>query len=435
MRPMSFPPLQFPSPRGRNQRKANPKRTNLSVWDSAMFNEAITALSLVPVEVIGVVLEYLSLKEQFSVRYVHSRWNDALTSLSEEEVCTQLPPCGLWDLNVSTQSYIRFICCLWHRMSSMTTQKVTSIYVRDWDRMTDQDVVRVFSSLCTAPTCSNLHSVWLSGCTNVGDATMRTIAQLDKLESLSLYKCGGISEKGVDSLQGVKTLQSLTFLDVPALPQCTTSIGRLTRLSRLDLTGSYRLTDKCMSQLSMLSGLAFLCVASCSQLSDSAAVEIAKLSNLETLNVSCCHFTARAIEDFSKLTKLRSLDLSECSRINDLAIAKLTNSLTILNVSGCKMLTAKSYEAFSKMLSLQLLNLSHCKRVSDESIALLAGLPDLVSFYVGGCDLVTDDGILQMLGAESLQDLNVANCPRITAVAIAQLEAKGVEVSVEPEFF
>jgi hypothetical protein len=85
------------------------------------------------------------------------------------------------------------------------------------------------------------------------------------------------------------------------------------------------------------------------------------------------------------------------------------------------------------MLSLQLLSLSHCKRVSDESVALLAGLPDLVSLNLGGCDLVTTEGILRIIGAESLQYLNVANCPKNTAVAIAQLEAKGFEVSIVPD--
>lgn len=124
-------------------------------------------------------------------------------------------------------------------------------------------------------------------------------------------------------------------------------------LTLLDLSGSQRLTDRGLLQLSN-TPLRFL--------------EVARLDN--------CHgITGRGMLAFSHSRRLHTLSLANCRRLTDEAVVNVSHlgtSLMALNLGGCRCLTDRSLEALSGLVELRKLDLSQV-RYRLNLLALLEG--------------------------------------------------------------
>ena len=109
---------------------------------------------------------------------------------------------------------------------------------------------------------------------------------------------------------------------------------------------------------------------------------IEKLGNVKHLNIS---FTKVTDESIIFLINSYSLDLSY-TKISDVSVSLLGN-LSILNLTGCKLITDMSVKLLGKCKSLIL---SCCTKITDEGVKYLNNVENL---YLDNIDNITDEGI------------------------------------------
>jgi internalin A len=128
------------------------------------------------------------------------------------------------------------------------------------------------------------------------------------------------------------------------------------------------------------------------QAKDTGAIEL-DLSGLETLN--------QLPPELERLTLLRSLDLSRCFKLSDLApLANLT-SLQSLDLSRCAWLSG-DLSPLTSLTSLQTLDLSYCLGV-HQFAPLESLLPTLKDLCLFGCKF--DDLPLEVCGEKSHENV------------------------------
>jgi hypothetical protein len=108
----------------------------------------------------------------------------------------------------------------------------------------------------------------------------------------------------------------------------------------LNIKGSSNLTDSEASCISNLKSLKKLDISFCDKLTDNGVIFISKLNNLIALNLtSNPNITDLSLQYISNLSKLEELEIERCYGVTDNGISflssKLSNSLRLLNVSGC----------------------------------------------------------------------------------------------------
>jgi Leucine-rich repeat (LRR) protein len=174
------------------------------------------------------------------------------------------------------------------------------------------------------------------------------------------------------------------------------SIGRLTRLSSLNLSDCTSLFD--LGQLAELKGLRFLNLRGCNRVTNLAP--IAYLEKLISLNLEGCTAISD-IEPTSELRELQSLDLTGCDQIEDLVpIARLD--------------------------SLRYLSLKDCWKISD--FGPLDHLQDLKELYLQGCALKELTPLSPLV---NLTSLDLSHCAELKSLAplwrLRQLEYLGLK--------
>eukprot|EP00752_Nemacystus_decipiens_P010136 g9032.t2 len=135
-----------------------------------------------------------------------------------------------------------------------------------------------------------------------------------------------------------------------------------------------------------------------------------RLFSLRTINLASCrqlnNLGVRALVEYCKST-LTSVDLSDCTGLNDEAVAYLGGAI---GFGTCCAL-------------LQSLSLADCKRMSDVSLQVLAkGCPRLRFLSLSGCDKVTTKGVKHIArGCPNLAVLNLYQCSKVQNGALVAL--------------
>ncbi|CAN0130875.1 unnamed protein product, partial [Scytosiphon promiscuus] len=136
----------------------------------------------------------------------------------------------------------------------------------------------------------------------------------------------------------------------------------------------------------------------------------ARLFSLKTINLASCHqlnnLGVRALVEYCKST-LTSVDLSDCTGLNDEAVAYLGGAIGF--GSCCSLL--------------QSLSLANCNRMSDTSLQVLAkGCSRLRFLNLSGCDKVTTKGVRHIArGCPSMAVLNLYQCRQVQNGALVAL--------------
>lgn len=192
-----------------------------------------------------------------------------------------------------------------------------------------------------------LQALDLSGCYQITDGGLASLAKLDHLKALHLAGCREVTDQGLVLLAPLPHLQAL------------------------DLSGCYQITDLGLALLAKLQQLQTLDLSFCTRIADRGLIELAKLQQLQTLNLSFCfQMTDQGLVSLAKLQQLQTLNLSFCSQITDEGLTQL-----------------------APLPHLQALDLSFCNQITDKGLQFLAQLANLQTLHLSGCDQITEEGL------------------------------------------
>ncbi|WP_162130517.1 leucine-rich repeat domain-containing protein [Schlesneria paludicola] len=258
----------------------------------------------------------------------------------------------------------------------------------------------------------------------LGDATLRSISEIESLRELNLSECG-VTDEGLKSLEKLPNLTHLSIYQEGRLTDAALStIAKLKHLKVLTLTthvgtplGRMHFSESATNQLIALTELEHLDLSghdvstdllnfprlkslriNRNQFDDDLAKAIAKCRELTHLDVSCSEMTDTALEHLRPLPSLTQLHI-RAEEISDNAIAhlKLFPNLASVTLHTAE-LTDKSLEYLSQTASLTKLDLNWAtNHFSRHGLEQLANLPNLetlelriIPFQGGGLKLIRD---------------------------------------------
>lgn len=209
-----------------------------------------------------------------------------------------------------------------------------------------------------------------------------------KLKTLSLAKCLGIKNLAMtipSTFSPCNSLKSFSVRNCPGFGNLSLALlGRVChQLEHVVLTGLHGITDMGLTSLVQNSeaGLTKVDLSGCVNISDKIVSEISMVhgGTLEVLNLDGCRLItdASVVAISENCLLLRELDVSK-SGITNFAIAALACAeqlnLQILSISGCSRVSNKSVP-FLKKLSETLvgLNIMQCGGITSNAVGLLEG--------------------------------------------------------------
>ena len=188
--------------------------------------------------------------------------------------------------------------------------------------------------------CKSLHNIKRLniGLTNVSDAGITYLQQLELLEELVLHNC------------------SLTDYGIALL-------GKLTNLQRLDMSGYVMVSDEALGNLSSLPRLQQLILQQWKQLGDVGLSHIAQISQLRVLDLTgCTSITEDGLACLAGSENITTLILRNCSQIvgkGSLSIG-LLRTLKVLDVTGCNVSDEFLYDVIERLPSIEIHNFFPC---------------------------------------------------------------------------
>ena len=206
--------------------------------------------------------------------------------------------------------------------------------------------------------CSNLERLIFQGCTSLYELHP-SIGTLNKLTLLNLKDCRSLTslpcEINLKSLEifilsGCSSLKNFSeigtnmtslselYLDGTAVEELPSSLERLTGLTVLSLQGCKNLSSFPSVNLPSLKTLN---LSDCNLWDGGLPVDLSCLSSLHELDLSKNNFT-RLPDSISQLSKLKSLNLNDCSRLQSLPDLPL--SIGIIYARRCPSLEKYSNE-------------------------------------------------------------------------------------------
>lgn len=381
---------------------------------------------------------------------------------------------GAWEM--AAHSAARQVCKAWREIHDLMLERLEPRHLmvpsaNFWERFR---AVHTFAShRCTL---------------EVTNDTLRLLCSFPKLSCVHLFGCMRIDEKGLRQLPtGLTSLQlsNCTLLDdhgLHAVLSCQPSLKKLelcwcakisdramqavqkcSQLTEMDLEGTFGVGDTGILQAATLPVLQTLSIAWNTHITDTGLSHVAATARqLTSLNAKgCTKITDAGVAALGELTRLRSLNISQCKQLTCRALAslRLLCSLTELNLRELQNLTNDGLMSLSGLMQLKSLNLSWCTRVNWRGLRHLSALCALTDLQLAGlelagadlpnetphplCALVSlvvlniresaehDDAFLRSLAPlHCLTNLSVSRCGQITDVGIASIVSQFTRLEV-----
>lgn len=265
--------------------------------------------------------------------------------------------------------------------------------------------------------CPRLRSLDMSFCTGLGSATLITICHyLGNLTELNLSSCFRLDDLALREIS--RSLVNLTSLSV-SWCKLITDLGLLgvyhpdfnhdcTKDCKCD---RHRDRDapyfECQPPVKDIAPRVMIPTADdiksvMAQHGELGRFPISRLSNLRSLNLSVCSkVTDRSVAEVLAFPGLRSLDLSMCSSLTDRAVIAIAAHNPLL----------------------ERVSLAQCRGVTDRGVsALLSGCRRLVHLDLSNCSLLTDSTLHSLVkGKTRLRGLDISLC-NLSIEAIDLLE-------------
>ncbi len=188
----------------------------------------------------------------------------------------------------------------------------------------------------------------------------------------------------------------LELSDEPLQDEWLKEVGKLTKLTSLNLSLDLEITDEGLRELENLINLAWLNLYQCENITGEGFAQ-AKFINLSWLNLSHCDITNSGLLIISnKFTKLTFLSVG-AMRVNDEGlkdISKLAN-LDSLSLTHSK-ITDIGLKEVAKLPNLTKLALLSCNNITDAGLKVIAKLTNLTVVYL-------PEGKITQAGVDYLQ--------------------------------
>ncbi|KAF3944282.1 hypothetical protein CMV_029236 [Castanea mollissima] len=265
---------------------------------------------------------------------------------------------------------------------------------------------------------------------------------LQKLKSLSITSCRGVTDTGLEAVgRGCPNLKQFclrkcAFLSDNGLVSFAKAAAALESLQleechRITQFGFFGILLNCGAKLKALA------MVNCLGIKDlNLGLPLqAPCKSLRSLSIrNCSGFGNASLAVLGKLCpQLQHLDLSGLQEITDAGFLPMLESceagLVKVNLSGCVNLTDKVVSSLAEMhgWTLEMLNLDGCQKISDASLVAIAeNCPLLSDLDLSKC-MITDCGIAALANANqlNLQILSVSRCYLITDKSLLALGKLG----------
>ncbi|KAG1688136.1 hypothetical protein DVH05_004006 [Phytophthora capsici] len=295
--------------------------------------------------------------------------------------------------------------------------------------------------------CNRLARLKMVHCPQIRDVGVEAIVRTNpRLEELALSFCERISDRCFltigKSCPGLASLEAELCVQLGnnALKYLAAMLVNPTKLRKLNIAGCRRIGDEGLLELvKVCTGLQKVNLRQCDRMTD---VSIRTLTHncleLDTLNVEELDSLSykifvfdqegdgRGVVDKNLLAKLKSLNLSGCSGLNDLSLGHLghrSKSIESLNLSACMELTDQGLLwLLDDMLdhsaggtNITHIDVSYCNMTPHGIHKVVLCCPALVSLNLSGCTQLTDDNIVDIVNScEKIVTLELAFCRELT---------------------
>uniref|UniRef100_A0A2N9HPA4 F-box domain-containing protein n=1 Tax=Fagus sylvatica TaxID=28930 RepID=A0A2N9HPA4_FAGSY len=265
---------------------------------------------------------------------------------------------------------------------------------------------------------------------------------LQKLKSLSITSCRGVTDTGLEAVgKGCPNLKQFSLRKCAFLSDngLVSFAKAAASLESLQLEECHRITQFGFfgALLNCGTKLKALAVVNCLGIKDLnlGLPLLTPCKSLRSLSIrNCSGFGNASLALLGKLCpQLQHLDLSGLQGITDAGFLPLLESceagLVKVNLSGCVNLTDKVVLLLAEMhgSTLEMLNLDGCQKISDASlVAISENCPLLGDLDLSKC-MITDCGIAALANGNqlSLQILSVSRCSLITDQSLPALGELG----------
>ncbi|XP_044471784.1 EIN3-binding F-box protein 1-like [Mangifera indica] len=285
----------------------------------------------------------------------------------------------------------------------------------------------------------------LTGLSNVGERGFWVMGSghgLQKLKSLTITSCGGVTDLGLEAVgKGCPNLKQFCLRKCLFLSDngLISFAKAAVSLESLQLEECHRITQFGFfgSLLNCGAKLKAVSLVSCWGIKDlNLAVPLSSpCKSLISLSIrNCPGFGDASLAMLGKLCpQLQNVDLSGLQGITDAGVLPLVEGseagLAKVNLSGCVNVTDKVVSTMADLhgWTLEMLNLDGCRQISDASLVSIANNCLLLSdLDVSKC-AVTDFGISSVAQARllNLQILSVSGCPFISDKSLNALRKMG----------
>ncbi|GMI35290.1 hypothetical protein TrCOL_g2906 [Triparma columacea] len=268
----------------------------------------------------------------------------------------------------------------------------------------------------------------LNNCDLVTDLFLTVVGkQLRYLELLHMAFCTSVTDEGLYQFAVTVNTSTFTSLDITCCRSITDD-------------GLVGLAEKCTA----MKFLNICGVNKCTSIGAKAIthncldLEYLNFEDLDLVTDEAFHFDSigdgRRAVDQRMLSKVVDLNLSECARLTDHAVAGVSQrcvKLEILNLSGCSLLTDEACQYIireprtggARGEKLKKLRLAYCMNLTDRCLDHLSKRCTKLDFVdLTGCVHFTDDGIRKLVShCKGIQSLTLARCKRLTDKALCNL--------------
>lgn len=247
----------------------------------------------------------------------------------------------------------------------------------------------------------NLEVLDLGGCCNLTNTALLLIAWgLKRLRRLELRSCWHVGDQGIAHLAG--------------RGRETAATGGARSLEHLGLQDCQRLTDEALRHVAAgLPALRSINLSFCVSITDQGLRHLARMPELRDLNLrSCDNITDAGVAHLAEGgSRLTCLDVSFCDKIGDQALAHMSQGLfhlRQLSLSACGVSDDGIERIAGTLHELDTLNVGQCSRLTDRALALVAEkLSRLRCIDLYGCTRLTTAGLERLARLPQLAVLNL----------------------------
>ncbi|XP_071498794.1 F-box and leucine-rich repeat protein 13-like [Diadema antillarum] len=272
----------------------------------------------------------------------------------------------------------------------------------------------------------------MSGCPQITVSGYKNVSSGSrKLQMLVVNDCFTLRDDMIVAVAGnCPTIRSISFLYTPNITDVAIKALAVHRkLQQIRIEGNSRITDASFKYLGKYcADMRYVYVSDCPRITDASLKSLATCRNINILNVADCIRISdngvRNLVEGPSGPKLREMNLTNCVRVTDVSIMKITQkcySLVYGSFCFSEHITDAGAEMLGNMPALSSLDISGCN-ITDTGLGALGNCYHLRDVVLSECHQITDLGIQKFVQqCRDLDRLDISHCMQLTDGAIKNL--------------